>query len=126
MADLFLVPDAERKPTTMPEGFQPNAHHRALALQYGLDLEEELAAFADHHLGKGSRFLAWDRAFNTWLRRSVEFRSRKFVQGPSDTQMVGSKANHLPCPVGFCDGSGWYVDRVSRKISDCECRRRLV
>ena len=33
----------------------------------------QLRAFIDHHAGKGSRFKDWSRAYNTWVRQSVEF-----------------------------------------------------
>ena len=72
-ASWFTGPDVDRKATSMPEGFQPNAHHRALAAELGVDLEEAVAIFAEHHASKGSRFKSWDRALNTWLWREKQF-----------------------------------------------------
>jgi hypothetical protein len=103
----------------MPEGFQPNGHHRALAIQLGIDLHEAFALFTDHHASKGNKFKNWDRALNTWLRREKQFsRSR-----PQDAQFIGQAPQYPPCPIGFCDGSGWFIDRQTKQQVDCECRK---
>ena len=101
MTDNWLTPpDVDARPIPMPEGFQPNAHHRALAIQFGVDLEEAFATFVDHHASKGNKFKSWDRALNTWLRRERQFARQR----PTDRQFVFQAPQLQPCPVGFCDG----------------------
>ena len=80
----FTPPDTTREATDIPEGFRPNAHHRSLALQLGIDLDEAFATFLDHHASKGNRFKSWDRALNTWLRRERQFARQR----PTDSQFV--------------------------------------
>jgi hypothetical protein len=53
-----------------PEGWEPNDAHKKLAKDHELDLVAETEQFEDHHRAKGSKFLDWDRAFNTWLRNA--------------------------------------------------------
>jgi excisionase family DNA binding protein len=84
----------------MPEGFRPNAHHRALAIQFGIDLEESFATFVDHHATKGNNFKSWDRALSTLLLRQRQFGRLR----PRDCQFVCKAPEYPPCPIGFCDG----------------------
>jgi hypothetical protein len=114
----FTAPEIDRKATPIPEGFQPNRHHRALAAELGVDLEEEFSIFVDHHLSKGNKFKSWDRALNTWIMRAKQFSRNR----PSDSQFVFKTPERAPCPVGFCDGSGWFIDHATRRRMDCECK----
>jgi hypothetical protein len=116
----WLTPsNVDAGPIPMPEGFQPNAHHRTLALELGINLAEAFETFADHHASKGNKFKSWDRALNTWLRREKQF-SR---QRPSDSHFARPAPELPPCPLRFCDGSGWYADANTRRIVNCACRR---
>ena len=120
MDDWFTPPDTPRA-TTLPESFQPKAQHRQLAAALGVDLDDVFPLFVDHHLSKGSKFKSWDRALNTWLRREQQFAIRN---RPQDVEF--SRSPEWPaCPIGFCDGSGWFVDRATRKAMNCECRRAV-
>jgi hypothetical protein len=122
MDSWLTPPNVDAKPIPMPEGFQPNAHHRVLAIQLDIDLEEAFATFVDHHASKEDKFKSWDRALSTWLRREKQF-SR---QRPSDSQFVFKTPEPPPCSIGFCDGSGWFVDSRTRRTVYCECRRRTA
>ena len=117
-ANWFTAPDVDRKATPIPEGFQPNARHRALTAELGVDLEEAFALFTEHHASKGNKFKDWDRALNTWIRREKQFSRNR----PSDAHMVFKTPERPLCAVGFCDGSGWYVDHATRRFMDCECK----
>lgn len=57
----------------MPQGFEPKESHRIMATNLGVELAEEFVAFSDFHKSKGSRFIDWDKAFNTWLRNARKF-----------------------------------------------------
>ena len=124
ITDWFTAPDTERRATRMPEGFEPKAHHRALAAELGVDLEEAFAMFRDHHGAKENKFKNWDLAFNSWLRREKQFSGNRSGSRPRprDAYMVFKAPERPPCPIGFCDGSGEFVDRTTHRRMDCECK----
>jgi hypothetical protein len=43
-------------------------------------------------------------------------------QKPTDSQFVGQSPSSTPCPLKFCDGSGWYVEQSTRTRMNCECQ----
>jgi len=57
---------------SLPDGFVPSAAiMESFGEKYsGLDFDETLEAFVDHHTAKGSRFKDWDAAFRTWCRNA--------------------------------------------------------
>ncbi|KUB56058.1 helix-turn-helix domain-containing protein, partial [Salmonella enterica] len=65
--------DNKKKLSSMPEGFSPSASHQKMAEEYGISLQEEFDKFTDHHISKGSKFIDWNRALNTWLRNARGF-----------------------------------------------------
>ena len=44
---------------SLPVDFEPDAAVVAFAAQQGVNLAEELAAFADHHTARGSMMRCW-------------------------------------------------------------------
>ncbi|EAU6968438.1 helix-turn-helix domain-containing protein [Salmonella enterica] len=69
--------DNKKKLSSMPEGFSPSASHQKMAEEYGISLQEEFDKFTDHHLSKGSKFIDWSRALNTWLRNARGFQKSR-------------------------------------------------
>ncbi|EOL9075757.1 helix-turn-helix domain-containing protein [Cronobacter malonaticus] len=69
--------DSKKKSSSMPEGFLPSASHQRMAEEYGISLQEEFEKFTDHHLSKGSKFIDWNRALNTWLRNAKGFQKSR-------------------------------------------------
>lgn len=67
--------DRKRRRMAMPKGWTPNAHHHELASQHGKDASQEAQSFADWHAARGNVFSDWDRAFNSWLRKSFTSKS---------------------------------------------------
>jgi hypothetical protein len=67
---------AKARKTALPDDLQPCATAQAFAAQHGLDMAEELAAFADHHAAAGTTMADWQAGLRNWLRNSVKFRSR--------------------------------------------------
>ncbi|WP_060644726.1 helix-turn-helix domain-containing protein, partial [Salmonella enterica] len=65
--------ERKKKPSSMPEGFSPSASHQKMAEEFGISLQDEFDKFTDHHLSKGSKFIDWSRALNTWLRNARGF-----------------------------------------------------
>lgn len=59
----------KRPSTSLPDDFEANETNRRLADERGLDVAAVVAAFCDHHASKDSRFVDWQRALSTWIRR---------------------------------------------------------
>jgi DNA-binding transcriptional ArsR family regulator len=62
-------------PHRMPNGWQPSDHVKAAMKEKhpALDLDSQLEAFEDYHAAKGSKFVDWDRAFQTWCRNASKW-----------------------------------------------------
>ncbi|EAA5202335.1 helix-turn-helix domain-containing protein [Salmonella enterica subsp. enterica] len=69
--------ERNKKPSSMPEGFSPSASHQKMAEEFGISLQDEFDKFTDHHLSKGSKFIDWSRALNTWLRNARGFQKSR-------------------------------------------------
>ncbi|ECI4008983.1 helix-turn-helix domain-containing protein [Salmonella enterica subsp. salamae] len=69
--------ERKKKPSSMPEGFSPSASHQKMAEEFGISLQDEFDKFTDHHLSKGSKFIDWSRALNTWLRNAKGFQKSR-------------------------------------------------
>ncbi|EKS9278095.1 helix-turn-helix domain-containing protein [Salmonella enterica] len=69
--------ERKKKPSLMPEGFSPSASHQKMAEEFGISLQDEFDKFTDHHLSKGSKFIDWSRALNTWLRNARGFQKSR-------------------------------------------------
>ncbi len=64
----------KKNKTQLPPDFKVTENHMALAKQNNWpDPNGEIEAFKDYHLSRGTKFLDWDRAFNTWLRNAKKF-----------------------------------------------------
>jgi uncharacterized protein YdaU (DUF1376 family) len=81
-----------KRATQLPSDFEPNDNNKTVAKELGVNLASQLLAFKDHHLAKGSRFLDWHRALNTWLRRSPDFAHTRKPVAPVTT---GSALDNL-------------------------------
>jgi len=58
--------------TSIPEGFGPDDTALALASQLGLDVARERAAFADWTEAGAYRYVCWQSAFRSHLRRAAK------------------------------------------------------
>ena len=68
-------PKEKRKnvgPHRMAEGWSPSDQTKASMKDKHptLNLDSEIEAFEDYHSSKGSKFVDWDRAFQTWCRNA--------------------------------------------------------
>ncbi len=90
--------DGKKKSSSMPEGFSPAPSHHKMAEEYGISLQEEFDKFIDHHLSKGSKFIDWNRALNTWLRNAKGFQKSRplnqYSKSPSSSITV-SKTGYV-------------------------------
>ncbi len=90
--------DSKKKSSSLPEGFSPAPSHHKMAEEYGISLQDEFDKFIDHHLSKGSKFIDWNRALNTWLRNARGFQksrpSNQYSKSPSSAITV-SKTGYV-------------------------------
>lgn len=63
----------EKRACQLPKNFEPNENNISTAKQIGADIGYQLQQFKDWHLAKGSKYKDWNKAFNTWIRKSAEF-----------------------------------------------------
>jgi hypothetical protein len=57
----------------LPDNFNPQDSHQALAAKLGVDLQAEFDQFRDYHQAKGSTMKDWSKALNTWIRNAKKF-----------------------------------------------------
>ena len=78
--ESFVGAGAPKKQTVrasvMPSDFVPDATAENMARDFGLSVDDEFAAFADHHAANGTTFKDWQAAFRTWLRNARKFARR--------------------------------------------------
>ena len=53
-----------------PINFTPNAENQSIALEKGVNVQEELIKFRDHAESVGAKKQSWHKAFNNWLRNA--------------------------------------------------------
>lgn len=62
----------------IPDDFVVTEHHEELAMQNDWPSpHDEISAFRDYHMARGTVFKDWDRAFYTWLRNAKKFAKSK-------------------------------------------------
>lgn len=87
--------------TVMPDNFEPNENNLLTAEKLKVNLDEELASFKDHHDAKGSKFVDWNKALNTWLRNAAKWAKPSNVHAfpgkprPVHTQLDQASDNGL-------------------------------
>lgn len=62
-----------KKRTSVRADFRPEGEGLAAAIAAGLNVEEELRRFIDHHEAKGSTMASWPAAWRTWVSNAVSF-----------------------------------------------------
>jgi hypothetical protein len=67
------APDPAPRRTRFPDGWTPKDSHRVKAQELNLDLDWEARHFEDNAIAKGVMYVDWDRAFFSWMTKSVEF-----------------------------------------------------
>ena len=75
VADESPANPKTKKATAFPADFSPNETCLKLAGELGVDPNDELLKFRDHHLMKGTVGKDWQAGFRTWLNNSVKFGS---------------------------------------------------
>jgi|HubBroStandDraft_1064217.scaffolds.fasta_scaffold165012_2 hypothetical protein len=83
-------------PRGLSDDFAPTENNRTNAKDLSLNLEEQLIAFKDFHRSKGSKYLDWNLAFNTWLRNARSFSRDR----PAAPQITGSLTQNFKDLIG--------------------------
>lgn len=60
----------------LPDTWKPSLQDEQYAQERGLSVKDEFDAFQDYHVGKGTRWTDWSRAWKTWCRNAVKFSKR--------------------------------------------------
>ena len=82
---------SRKKPrTTYPEDFAPNETGKAICLKAGFSIEEESAAFKNHHQAQGSLMADWQAGFRTWIDKAKKFRKPQPVWQQPTTRVYDS------------------------------------
>lgn len=63
----------KKSQTDFPENLQPTPNQIAKCQKLGFDVDALFEHFASHHQAKGSRFVDWSRAFDTWILNQQKF-----------------------------------------------------
>jgi hypothetical protein len=96
----------QKRGTAIPEDFQPNAKHRALATELGIhDVASEREKFIDHHTARGTLLKDWDAGFRTWLRKARDFAGRN----------GGAPAARKPTPASHYLDTSTLIDVHAQK-----------
>lgn len=94
-----------KRASQIPRPFMPSDATREWAIQKfpRLNFDEETEAFADYHASKGSAFVDWDKALQTWIRNSAKWSrdgnrpdSRSARQTPPNPQEPSPKYQRFP------------------------------
>lgn len=67
------VPKRKEAERPLPEDWQPNDKHRAMAEESGVEIAVEAAKFRSHAEMHDRRAARWDSAFNYWLINAAKF-----------------------------------------------------
>lgn len=70
---------------TFPADFRPTSAHWSLAQSLNVNLSVEGPKFVDHHQARGSKFVNWNAALNTWIRNAATFAAEREARRPQTT-----------------------------------------
>lgn len=68
-----IIANKSRQPKRayqLPDDFEPNDHHRDIAMNENINLDNEFVKFRDYCLANGKKYIDWNAAFNNWLRNA--------------------------------------------------------
>ena len=66
-------PQQKKRACQIPDDFEPTDHHRDIAANENINLDNEFVKFRDYCLANGKKYIDWDAAFNNWLRNSYKY-----------------------------------------------------
>jgi hypothetical protein len=87
----FPDPDPKIRMVTLPGDLEPLPRQVEKCKKLGLKLEREFTKFKNHHASKGSKFVDWHRAFDTWIGNAEEFMLRDGKKPQADSEFIEIK-----------------------------------
>jgi phage replication O-like protein O len=75
-----------KKATSFPAKFEISETNIRIAGEANVSAIDELGKFEDFHTAKGSKFANWNSAFNNWLRKAGEFKTK---DNPTQAKTIG-------------------------------------
>ena len=66
-------PQQKKRACQIPDDFEPTDHHRDIAVNENINLDNEFVKFRDYCLANGKKYIDWDAAFNNWLRNAGKY-----------------------------------------------------
>ena len=71
---------AKAKPTQLPNDLSITESQKEKCNSYGLDANFLFDQFKNHHGAKGSEFVNWSMAFNTWINNEIKFKNLQPIE----------------------------------------------
>lgn len=68
------------KATTLPNDLSITESQKEKCTSYGLDVNFLFDQFKNHHGAKGSEFVNWSMAFNTWINNEIKFKNLQPIE----------------------------------------------
>jgi hypothetical protein len=68
------------------------ARHQEIATEFGVaeaEARAEFEKFKDYHIGHGTTWVDWTRAWRTWCRNSLQFAAREKAKERGEDQYIG-------------------------------------
>ena len=92
--DLLGDPTGRKKTVevAIPDHFPMNEKHRAFATERGLigkAAEYEFDSFRSWHGAKGTKYVSWDQAWQTWVLKRARFNGTAPTTRPTNDGMDG-------------------------------------
>ncbi|OCG39412.1 hypothetical protein A9G28_09400 [Gilliamella sp. Fer1-1] len=84
-------PQNPKRACQLPDEFKPNEHHRDIAINENVNLDNEFVKFKDYCLANGKKYIDWNAAFNNWLRNAGKY--QKFSQSNKPKFMTLAERN---------------------------------
>jgi hypothetical protein len=94
VADLLGEPAGRKKnvESAIPEHFPMTEKHRSFAAERGLigkAAEFEFDSFKSWHGAKGTKYVSWDQAWQTWVLKRARFNGTAPLTRPTNDGMDG-------------------------------------
>jgi hypothetical protein len=91
----------KRRKTCLPEDWQPSENDVAFATRCGLREEaisREVARFKNYYIAKGILMVDWDRAWQNWCIRAVEYADARRTNSAASRRSLVAGLLHTNSP----------------------------
>ena len=87
---------AKAKPTQLPNDLSITESQKEKCNSYGLDANFLFDQFKNHHGAKGSEFVNWSMAFNTWINNEIKFKNLQPIEQSYSSVAVSPVVDNEP------------------------------